>query len=599
MTRAPVRQRVSEGSNRRDQQTYILEERASTFFADAVGSARGVGRRFTFMALSPCVRYSDDGCGKRGVVLRLGDSHGDLQRNAGHSPKVVMTAISIGYFMSVVLITLLITLWAATRSSGRASFYAASSQISGWQNGFAMAGDYLSAGTVLGAVGLYSLIGVNLALYLATPIAGMCLMMVLIVGPLRRLGRYTLGDVVSAKLPHPRTRLAVAVCTVTISLLYLVAQLVGAGALISIVFDLEFATATIAVGLLMTAYVAFGGMLAATWVQIVKCALLLAAVLFVAVLSVLEAGGLPSLYEKALLENPPTAGLFTFGGQGMGVFSALSLAVGMIAGTMGLPHLLIRFFTVRNETVARRSLVIATLLIGAAMSAVILIVGPAALAFVVPQQQFHTVSGALIGGSNMMTLHLSKALGGDVFFGVMSAIAFSTILAVVAGLNITISSTVAHDVFAVLRRGAPSNEKAELRVFRLSAFATAAVAVGIAILLQHQNITFLIVLGTSMAASTTFPLLMLAIYWKRLTVPGVVACAAVGLSSTVALIILSPSCWVKVFGHARAVFPSDYPALIALPITLAATWMVSTLTQRGSMNAGTRGLSQNMNWDLS
>jgi cation/acetate symporter len=503
-----------------------------------------------------------------------------------------MTAISLGYFLSVVLLTLLITLWAAKRSSGRASFYAASSQIAGWQNGFAIAGDYLSAGTVLGAVGLYSLIGVDLALYLATPVAGMCLMMVLIVSPLRRFGRYTLGDVLGTKLPHPRTRLAVAICTVTISLLYLVAQLVGAGALISIVFDLKFATAAISVGLLMTAYVAFGGMLAATWVQIVKCALLLAVLLFIAVVSTLKAGGLPGLYEHARLANPSGAGLFTFGGQKMGAFSALSLSVGMIGGTMGLPHLLIRFFTVRNEAVARRSLVIATLLIGAAMSLVMLIVGPAALAFVAPQPQFHTATGALIGGSNMMTLHLSRALGGDIFFGVMSAVAFSTILAVVAGLNITISSTVAHDVFAVLRRGAPLSEKAELTVFRLSAFATAAVAVSVAILFQHQNITFLIVMGTSVAASTTFPLLILAIYWKRLTVPGVVACAAVGLSSTVVLIVLSPSCWVRVLGHARAVFPSDYPALIALPITVAATWIVSSVTQRDPLSAGTRIPSQ-------
>jgi cation/acetate symporter len=504
-----------------------------------------------------------------------------------------MTAISIGYFVGVVLITLLITLWAARNSHGRASFYAASSQISGWQNGFAIAGDYLSAGTVLGAVGLYSIVGVDLALYLATPIAGLCLMMVLIVSPLRRLGRYTLGDVLGAKLPDPRTRLAVAVCSVSISLVYLVAQLVGAGALISIVFDLKFATAAIAVGLLMTAYVAFGGMLAATWVQIVKCALLLTAVLFIAVLSTLKAGGLPALYEKAALVNPAGAGLFVFGGQKMGVFSALSLSVGMIAGTMGLPHLLIRFFTVRNEAVARRSLVIATVLIGVAMSAVMLILGPAALAFVARQPLFHTAAGALIGGSNMMTLHLGRALGGDVLFGVMSAVAFSTILAVVAGLNITISSTVAHDVFGLLRRGAPLSEKTELKVFRLSAFATAAVAVSAAILLQNQNITFLIVMGTSLAASTTFPLLIMAIYWKRLTVAGVMACAAVGLLSTVLLVVLSPSCWVKVLGHASAVFHSDYPELIALPVTLAITWIVSTVTrQRDSVGKGIQSLSQ-------
>lgn len=490
-----------------------------------------------------------------------------------------MTAISIGYFVSVVLVTLTITGWAARRSEGRASFYAASSRITGWQNGLAIAGDYLSAGTVLGAVGLYSLVGVDLALYLATPIAGMCLAMVLLVNPLRRLGRYTLGDVLNAKLPDPRTRLAVALCSVSISWVYLVAQLVGAGALISIVFDLKFATAAIAVGLLMTAYVAFGGMLAATWVQIVKASLLLAAVLFIAALATLKAGGWSGLYARAALMHPPGKDLFAFGAQKMHFFSALSLSVGMIAGTMGLPHLLIRFFTVRDETVARRSLVIATVLIGLAMSLVMLILGPAALAFVAPDPLFHDAAGALIGGSNMMTLHLGRALGGDVLFGVMSAVAFSTILAVVAGLNITISSTVAHDVVAVLWRGAPLSEATELKAFRLSAFVTAAAAVAAAILLKEQNITFLIVMGTSLAASTTFPLLILAIYWRRLTVPGVMACAAVGLASTVILIVLSPSCWVKVLGHAKPLFPSDYPALIALPVTLGITWMVSIATR--------------------
>lgn len=489
-----------------------------------------------------------------------------------------MTAISIGDFVCVVLVTLAITAWAARRSEGRASFYAASSRITGWQNGLAIAGDYLSAGTVLGAVGLYSLVGVDLALYLATPIAGMCLAMLLLVNPLRRLGRYTLGDVLNAKLPDPRTRLSVALCSVSISWVYLVAQLVGAGALITIVFDLKFATAAISVGLLMTAYVAFGGMLAATWVQIVKASLLLTAVLFVSALATLKAGGWAGLYARAALAHP-AKDLFAFGAQNMHVFSAVSLSVGMVAGTMGLPHLLIRFFTVRDETVARRSLVIATVLIGLAMSLVMLILGPAALAFVAPDPLFHNTAGALIGGSNMMTLHLGRALGGDLLFGVMSAVAFSTILAVVAGLNITISSTVAHDVVAVLWRGAPLSEATELKAFRFSAFVTAATAVAAAILLKDQNITFLIVMGTSLAASTTFPLLILAIYWRRLTVPGVMACAAVGLASTVILIVLSPSCWVKVLGHAKPLFPSDYPALIALPVTLAVTWMVSIATR--------------------
>jgi cation/acetate symporter len=496
-----------------------------------------------------------------------------------------MTAISIGYFLTVALLTLAITFWAARRSSGRDSLYAASSQLAAWQNGLAIAGDYLSAGTVLGAVGLFTFIGVDLALYLATPIAGLCLMMVLIVTPLRKLGRFTLGDVLNAKLPDPRTRVVTAVCTIITSLLYLVAQLVGAGSLIAIVFDLNFVTATAAVGVLMTTYVAFGGMLAATWVQIVKCSVLLGVLLLITILSLIKAGGLTGLYDRAIAVSHGSAALFAFGGQKMGAFSALSLAVGMIAGTMGLPHLLIRFFTVPDAVVARRSLVIATTLIGIAMGTVLLIIGPAAVAFVVHQPPFQTPAGGIIGGSNLMTLHLSRALGGDVFFGIVSAVAFSTILAVVAGLNITISSAVSHDLAAVLWRAAARSERRELQMFRAAAFVTAAIAVALAIAFQKQNITFLIVMGTAVAASTTFPLLLSAIYWRGLTVEGVMACAFTGLISTVGLIVLSPACWVDVLGHSSAVFPSNYPALIALPLTLVVTWGVSMATRKRNVKS--------------
>jgi cation/acetate symporter len=294
----------------------------------------------------------------------------------------------------------------------------------------------------------------------------------------------------------------------------------------------------------------------------------------------MKGGGLAGLYEKAVAANHGSAALFAFGMQKMGAFSAVSLSVGMIAGTMGLPHLLIRFFTVPDAAVARSSLVIATVLIGVAMAAILLIVGPAAIAFVTHQPLFETPTGGIIGGSNLMTLHLSRALGGDLFFGIVSAVAFSTILAVVAGLNITISSAVSHDLLAVLWRGASLSERTELQLFRVAAFVTAAVAVALAIAFKSQNITFLVVMGTSMAASTTFPLLIAAIYWRPLTVQGVMACAFTGLVSTVGLIVLSPACWVEVLGHSTAIFPSNYPALIALPLTLAITWCVSMATRK-------------------
>src|SRR5690606_7939310 len=250
-----------------------------------------------------------------------------------------------------------------------------------------------------------------------------------------------------------------------------------------------------------------------------------------------QAGGLGDLYTQAQAAQEPGRQLFSFGALELGLFSSISLTLGSVAGMMAMPHLLIRFFTVPNEAEARRSSLIGTLLIGGTMGLVFLIVSPAALTYVVGDPAFRDASGGIIGGSNMITLHLARAMGGDVLFGVMSAVAFSTILAVVAGLTISISSATSHDLFVALRKKKPLSERGELNVFRIAAFLTSAVAVGLAVVFQHENLTFLIVMGLSVAASTTFPLLMLAIYWRGLTPEGAIAAGAVGLVSSVGLII--------------------------------------------------------------
>lgn len=493
---------------------------------------------------------------------------------------------SIGYFFVTIAITLAITFWAARRNTGRASFYAAEGRISGTQNGFAIAGDYMSAGTILGIVGLYTLVGVDVSLYFIAPLGGLCLGLAILVGPLRRMGKYTLGDVVQSRLKNPRTRVVLGACTITISLINLVAQMVGAGGLISIVFGLEFNLAVITVGTLMTLYVAFGGMLAATWVQIIKAAVLVGAVVLLALLCIIKAGSLGELYT--LGDRPQSSGrsLYEFGALNHGLFSSISLAVASVAGMMSMPHLLIRFFTVPDETQAKRSLLVGTLLIGGTMGLVFLIVSPASLAWVTGNPAYQDASGAVSGGSNMITLHLARELGGDVFFGVMSAVAFSTILAVVAGLTVAISSATSHDVFAALRNAdSPMSERFEVGIFRLAALVTSAAAVGLAIVFQHENLTFLIVMGLNVAASTTFPLLMLAIYWRGLTAAGAVAAGVVGLVSSVGLIVLSPAFWVKVLGYPEAVFPSDYPALLCMPLAFAAAWLVSRLGTRAGQVA--------------
>mgnify|MGYP001617645676 CR=1 FL=1 len=485
-----------------------------------------------------------------------------------------MISAAIGWFFGTIVVTMLITVWAASRNSGRASYYAAGGRINGVQNGMAIAGDYMSAGTVLGIVGLYFLVGVDVALYFIAPLAGLALSLAVLVGPLRRLGRYTLGDVVEARLQDPRMRVVLGICTITISLINLVAQLVGAGALISIVFGLPFNLAVVVVGGLMSVYVVFGGMLAATWVQIIKAVLLVGAVVLLSWLCIAKAGGLGALYERADMLKPADRALFGFGQLQLGLFSAVSLAFGSVTGMMAMPHLLIRFFTVPDEATARRSLLVGALLIGTTMGLVFLVVSPAGIAFIAGVPEFRDAAGGIAGGSNMITLHLARSLGGEVFFGVMSAVAFSTILAVVAGLTIAISSATSHDLFASMRR-TPMSEKGELRIFRGAAFLTSAIAVALAIVFKHENLTFLIVMGLTVASSTTFPLLILAIYWRGLTAAGAIAAGVVGLLGSIGLIVASPAFWVKVLGFAEPLFFSDYPALISTPLAFLAAWIVS------------------------
>lgn len=484
----------------------------------------------------------------------------------------------IHYFLATVVITIAITFWAARRNSGRASFYAAEGRISAPQNGLAIAGDFLSAGTVLGIVGLYFGVGMDAAPYLITPLAGLFLMLTLIVGPLRRLGRYTLGDVVTHRLAAPKMRVVIGLCTIVISLINLVAQLVGAGALISIVFGIPFNFAVVIVATLMTAYVAFGGMLAATWVQIIKAVILIAMIAILAALCIRQAGGYGTLFDLAAISSGSRS-MLEFGGLKLGLFGAISLALTQVAGMMGMPHLLIRFFTVPDEKAARRSLVIGATIIGIAMGTVLLVVGPAAIAFVGSDPSLRTPEGGIIGGSNMITMHLARLLGGDLLFGLMSAVAFSTILAVVAGLTISISSATSHDLVLGLRKGPPLSEGKEVALFRVAAIATSAVGTLLAILFQKENITFLIVMGQTVAASTTFPLLILAIYWRGLTAAGAIAAGLFGLVASVAGIVASPAFWVKALGHETPLIPTDYPALVTVPLTFLVAWLVSGATR--------------------
>ena len=484
---------------------------------------------------------------------------------------------AILYFLAAVAITLGITAWASRHSHSKSEVYTAGGKITGAQNGLAIAGDFMSATTLLGLTGLFYASGVDTLLYYLSPLVGLCLMLVLIAGPLRRLGRFTLGDVLQVQLGHGSVRAFGGVSTITISLIYLVAQMVGAGSLIAILFGIPFNLSVIVVGGLVSLYVAFGGMLAATWVQIIKAVLLIIAILVLAVLVVNASGSLPALYQRAAEIHPSHDAIYNGGGLKLDLFSTLSLTSGLVLGMMGLPHLLIRFFTVPDERAAKRSVVVAATIIGSMFIVLFGVIGPGAIVHVMGVPAYQDASGKLLGGGNMVVLHLARSLGGNALFGIMAAIAFATILAVVAGLTIAAASATSHDLVMSFRGDKPLSEKTELFIFRSATITVSAIAVGLAIIFQNDNTAFLASLAFAVAASTNFPVLILSLYWRRLSVVGALMGGIAGLASSVGLIIIGPAVWVKVLHHAAPIFPPEYPTLVTAPLAFVVAILMSHL----------------------
>ena len=487
-----------------------------------------------------------------------------------------MNYIAISFFVVTILITLGITVWAARRSSGRADYYAAGGKLTGAQNGLAIAGDFMSATTFLGITGMYFMSGVDpSSIYYLTPMVGLPLMLLWVAGPLKRAGKFTLGDVMTSRLRSPGLRVFAGASAIVISTIYLVGQLIGAGGLIQILFGIQFAPAVILVGVLMTIYVAAGGMIAASWVQIIKSVLLVSTIVLLSLVVLVKAGGIGPLYAAAAAAHPMGQNIFMPGGGKMDLFSSVSLSFGMTAGILGLPHLLIRFFTVPDERQARRSAVVATSLIGFVFALMFLVLGPGAIAFVYGQARFNGPDGMLQGGPNMASIHLADALGGNVLMGIAAAVAFATILAVVAGLVMAIASAASHDLYAVLTGRKDKNEREELLVFRVAAGVMAVVAVALAFAFQHENVAFMSALAFGVAASANFPVLVLILYWPRLTTAGALSGGVVGLITSVSLIVIGPAVWVKLLHHAAPIFPSDYPGLITAPLAFVVAIAVS------------------------
>ena len=488
--------------------------------------------------------------------------------------------LSITLFFAVIGISLLVTYWAARRSKTTSDLYAAGGKITAWQNGFALTGDLLSAATFLGLVGLFFTGGYDAILYNFPTMVGFAIMVGFIVVPLRRLGKYTFADVVATRVSPRPIRVLAAISAVAVSLMYMIVQMVGGGSLIQILFGIPYKASVAVVGTLMTVYVAFGGMLATTWVQIIKCVLLIGCLALLVVLSLSHAHfSLSELYEKASSAHKLGPKLFQPGGLNLPLLQSASLTIGIALGMLGMPHVLMRFFTVSSPRVARQSVIIAMGLIAFAIACIFLVVGPAAVAFVSNNPLYTNSRGAPFGGSNMVTLHLASFVGGEVLFGCIAAITFATILAVVSGLTIAAASALSHDLYANVFARQQNDEKHEAFVFRGCCILVGLTSIVLGCAFEGQNILYLTAMSFSIAASACFPVLVMSIYWKRLTTQGALAGGYAGLCSALGLIILGPSVWVSVLKHAAPIVPMDYPAVFSVPIAFIVMIVVSLGTK--------------------
>ncbi len=491
---------------------------------------------------------------------------------------VNMTAI--GMFFVFVMATLAITWWAARQTKSTADFYTAGGGISGFQNGLAIAGDYMSAATLLGLSSLVFAKGYDGFVYTVAFFMGWPVITFLMAERLRNLGKFTFADIVSYRLDQNRIRTFAAFGSLTVVCCYLVVQMVGAGQLIKLLFGLDYRTAVMVVGVLMLVYVIFGGMIATTWVQIIKAVLLLAGGTTLAGLALAEFGfSLENLAQRAVDAHAIGSAIMGPGAMLADPINAASLSLGLVFGIAGLPHILMRFFTVPNAKEARKSVFYATGFIGF-FFLVVMVLGFAAIVIVGQDPQFFVdgqLGGALIGGGNMVAMHLAKAVGGNLFLGFLSAVAFATILAVVAGLALAGASAISHDLYATVLKKGRASERDEMRVTRIATVGLGLVAIGLGILFEQQNVAFLVGLTFGIAASTNFPVLIMAMYWKGLTTRGALLGGCAGLISAMVLVILSPAVWVAVLGHAEAIYPYDHPALFSMPLAFLVIVVVSRM----------------------
>ena len=514
--------------------------------------------------------------------------------DVGEAAKQATNWIAIIMFTVFVVATLGITKWAAGRTKSAADFYTAGGGITGFQNGLAIAGDYMSAASFLGISAAVMASGYDGLIYSIGFLVGWPILTFLLAERLRNLGKFTFADVAGYRFEQAPIRMFAASGTLIVVAFYLIAQMVGAGQLIKLLFGLEYWMAVVIVGALMMVYVLFGGMTATTWVQIIKAVLLLCGVTFMAFMVLANYGFSPeALFAKGVEvrtqiaantgKTPEEAALAGLSIMGPGGFikdpiSAISFGMALMFGTAGLPHILMRFFTVPSAKEARKSVMWATTWIGY-FYLLTFIIGFGAITFVLTNPGFLDDKGALIGGNNMAAIHLAHAVGGNLFLGFISAVAFATILAVVAGLTLAGASAVSHDIYATVVKKGKADSAAELRVSRYTVLGLGILAVALGIVFEKQNIAFMVSLAFAIAASANFPVLFLSVLWKGCTTRGVVIGGFIGLIVSVVLTVLSPSVWEATLGYPKgsAPFPYTSPALFSMTAGFLGIWLFSIL----------------------
>ncbi len=501
-------------------------------------------------------------------VLAVGAIEGEIERQP-------LNPVAITMFLIFVGATLFISYWSSKRTKSSKDFYTAGGDISGLQNGTAIAGDFMSAASFLGITGLIFIGGFDGLVLAIGAFSAWPIMLFLLAKRVRNMGKFTFTDVVSMRLEKSGIRIVAISGTLVVVVLYLIAQMVGAGKLIELLFGLPYNVAVVLVSVLVLTYVTFGGMLATTWVQIIKAVLLMIGVTITAFLVLMQTDfSFDGLLSGAADNHPLGDAILSAGVLFKDPVQIATILVSMLFGILGLPHILMRLFTVPTMQEAKKSAFYASLFM-AYFYLMLVVLGFGTVMLLYNNPQFFTSDGQIIGGSNMAAIHLATAVGGDYLTGFMSAVTFATILAVVAGLTVSGAAAVSHDFYAeMICKGKPDPVK-ELRITRVTTIVIGVIAVILGILFQDENVAFIAAMPMVVAASVNFPILFLSLFWEGLTTRGAIIGAVVGMISSVVLIVIGPQVWVSVLGFDEALFPYNYPALFTLPLALIVTWIFS------------------------